>query len=118
MVRRRHCEARVFKYLPAMPNTYFISQRDLDFLLFEQLGIQTLANSEKFGDFGQEDYSMIIGEAIDVMPKRVEPSRRQHAHLAHAPSKHLAIAPSSDDEVLVAHQHGSHRGAEALGQAQ
>lgn len=56
-----------------MPNTYFISQRDLDFLLFEQLGIQTLAESEPFGDFGQEDYSMIIGEAIRFATEVIAP---------------------------------------------
>jgi len=69
----RHCSPETFSYLPAMANTYFINQRDLDFLLFEQLGIQSLAESEKFGDFGQEDYSMIIGEAIRFATEVIAP---------------------------------------------
>ncbi len=56
-----------------MPNTYFLNQRDLQFLLFEQLGIQALAGTEKFAAFEQEDYDMIIGEAIRFATEVIAP---------------------------------------------
>jgi alkylation response protein AidB-like acyl-CoA dehydrogenase len=56
-----------------MPNHYFINQRDLEFLLFEQLRIQTLAETEAFGDFERDDYAMIIGEAIRFATEAIAP---------------------------------------------
>jgi len=46
-----------------MTDTLIFNQRDLDFLLFEHLNLQQLQQSERFADFGLEDYSMILAES-------------------------------------------------------
>ncbi len=46
-----------------MSNHFYINQRDIEFVLFEQLKVQDL-DHERFADFGRDDYDMVIAEGI------------------------------------------------------
>lgn len=56
-----------------MANSFFVNRRELDFLLFEHLKIQELASSERYADFGRDDYSMMADEAIRFCTEVVAP---------------------------------------------
>ena len=45
---------------------YKVDMRDIRFVLFEQLGIQKLAESEKFGEQGDEVWDAILEESLKV----------------------------------------------------
>ncbi len=45
-------------------NFYRVNRRDVDFVLHEQLGIDSLCSFDKYKDFSREDFDMIITEAI------------------------------------------------------
>ena len=45
-----------------MPNNFYINKRDLEFVLFEQLKVQDLQETERYQDFGQDVLKMILSE--------------------------------------------------------
>ncbi len=44
-------------------NTYEVSRRDQNFVLYEQLGIERLLETERYKDFSKDDFDLIIAEA-------------------------------------------------------
>ena len=58
---------------PTMANFFFTNRRELEFLLFEHLKIQDLEASERYSDFGRDDYSMMVDEAIRFCTEVVAP---------------------------------------------
>ena len=50
-----------------------VDERDLQFVLFEQLKIQNLQKHEKFADYGEDDYRMILSEAVKFAKTKVAP---------------------------------------------
>ncbi|MDP8257784.1 MAG: acyl-CoA dehydrogenase [Candidatus Alcyoniella australis] len=54
-----------------MPFT--IEERDVNFVLFEQLGIEDLCGTEKFADFEVDDFKMILEEAGKVSKNLLAP---------------------------------------------
>ena len=56
-----------------MANTFFVNQRDLEFLLFEQLKLQDLSATERYGDFERDDYQMMLDEVIRFCGEAIAP---------------------------------------------
>ena len=56
-----------------MANFFHTNRRELEFLLFEHLKIQDLEASERYSDFGRDDYSMMVDEAIRFCTEVVAP---------------------------------------------
>jgi len=56
---------------------YTYDERDLMFLLFEQLKIQNLTGLKPFEDFGQEDFEMICSEAIKYAKTVIAPTSKE-----------------------------------------
>ena len=52
---------------------YLFDKRDLEFLLFEQLGLSEIAELEKYKDFTNEDFEMVLGEAAKVSTELLAP---------------------------------------------
>jgi len=52
---------------------YLVDERDLQFVLFEQLKVQELVNYDKFNGFSREDFDMILSEALKVAREVVAP---------------------------------------------
>ncbi len=51
-----------------------VNVRDQKFILFEQLGIDKLFNSEKYGDYTNDDANMLLGEAEKLAVNEMEPT--------------------------------------------
>lgn len=51
-------------------------RRDVDFVLFEQLGVQDLAKSEPYADFRRKTVELIISEARNLALKELLPTRK------------------------------------------
>ena len=60
---------------------------------------------------------MVVGQALHLMVKGIQPRRRQGTGLAHAAADHLAQTPRLGDQRRGAAQHRANRRAQALGQA-
>lgn len=56
---------------------YNYDERDLMFLLFEQMQIQGLTKLEKFADFGKEDFEMICSEAVKFSKEVIGPTSKE-----------------------------------------
>ncbi len=54
-------------------NHYKADERETQFLLFEQFAIQDLFESEKYGDFSEDDARMILSEALKFVTNEVGP---------------------------------------------
>ncbi|MBU0992415.1 MAG: acyl-CoA dehydrogenase [Proteobacteria bacterium] len=53
---------------------YVAEKRDVDFVLFEQLEAQKMAELEKFQDFNQKSFEMIVSEARNFALKEILPT--------------------------------------------
>ncbi|RJO66660.1 MAG: acyl-CoA dehydrogenase [Myxococcales bacterium] len=56
---------------------YCYDDRDLFFLLFEQMKIQDLCKSELYKDFGEDDFKMILTEAVKFAKEQVGPTAKE-----------------------------------------
>jgi hypothetical protein len=52
-------------------------RRDVDFVLYEQLGIENLTRYKKFGDFNKKMFDMIISEARKLALKEILPTNAE-----------------------------------------
>ena len=52
---------------------YLVDKRDLEFVLFEHMKIGDLGDLPKYADFTQEDFELILGEAIKVATDLIGP---------------------------------------------
>ncbi len=55
---------------------YDVNLRDIFFVLFEQLKVQDICKFEKFKDFGEEDFKMILEQAADFAKGALAPANR------------------------------------------
>ena len=56
---------------------YTYDERDLKFLLFEQLKIQDLLKLDAYKDFEKEDFDMIVSEAVKFATGQIGPTNRE-----------------------------------------
>ncbi len=54
-------------------NTYEINRRDIDFILYEQLGIERLFQLERYKDFSRQDFNLVINEATKFAKEVIGP---------------------------------------------
>ena len=52
-------------------------RRDIDFILFEQLGVDQLAQHEKFAEFNRKTIELVVSEARNLAIKEILPTQKE-----------------------------------------
>ncbi len=59
---------------------YIADRRDVDFVLFEQLGVDTLSQHDRFADINRKTIEMVVSEARNLAIKEILPTQQEGDH--------------------------------------
>ena len=52
---------------------YLVDTRDVEFVLYEQLGIERLCRYEKYGEFNKEVFDMVLDQGLKLAREEIAP---------------------------------------------